>query len=302
MNITDLNNCVKNHHESYEEFASRHNIIVDKLNEEIPNDLCKYSHITCIVPRLKTNLDIQMSYYFKHITGFILSNTGQPWKGKGDLLFRTAWFALFRKDYRMLNRCYHLIQEGRRWPKSLDDPRGRKYEHRNPFRLTRDIYIALDCAAYQMGISYYISKAKPPWYIYRPAFNTWRKYLITGEQKDKERYERWAAISLWFTPNMPAYAIFNNCWMAWVAKSEKVQRTLSKHVPDWNLCQRQLINHPMKNHDELEISAFEPGEGMIWQWDDKRYWSEKRKLLPRDEEYYLDRESLKYVHEENLKQ
>ena len=164
--------------------------------------------------------------------------------------------------------------------------------------MTRDPYWTFWSAAYIMNNPHYIEATKPPWYIWRPHFIAWRRYLITKKKKYKRRYEFWHGISNFFSfGKKPAFAIFLNCLAAWIIDSKKVQRRMFKHVPEWNLCCRQLILHPDWLKDEDKINAYLPREGFLWQ---SEVYKDDR-LLPLDQEYYLDKETLWFVWMENLK-
>ena len=49
MTYKDLENCIKDPHESYEVYALRYNHIVDRLNFKLTGDQPKYSHLVCII-------------------------------------------------------------------------------------------------------------------------------------------------------------------------------------------------------------------------------------------------------------
>ena len=218
--------------------------------------------------------------------------------GKGDCIFRTAHFAMTRDDLGLFLSCADLLLFRRRWPKELDDPRGRKYEHRKIQGLgsmTRDPYIMFYSACVMLKNIWWIEQIRPPWYIWRPHLTAWRRYLITGSQKHKRRYEFWMKLSLsLFTP--PAYAIYLDAWMAWIADSEKVQEHLRSLAPSWNYMLYQLTLHPLRYLQNGLIAAYLPREGFIWQ---SPVWLSDKDYLMEDDEYKMDRDILLYVYEKN---
>lgn len=234
------------------------------------------------------------TYFFKWL-GLIFCNSGKN-KGIGDLLFRSALFAMARRDYRLLFSCYILIKQRKRWPDSLGIPIAE--EHRNQNRMTRDPYWVFWAASYLMNKPHYIEATPPPWYIWRPHFMAWRQYLLTRDKKYKRRYEFWHRVGTFFSfGRKPAFAVFLDCLAAWVADSAKVQVRLFKHIPEWNLCCRQMVLHPNWLKDEDKITAYLPREGFLWQAEE--YYDNRK--LPLDQEYYLDKEALWFFWMENLK-
>lgn len=235
-------------------------------------------------------------YFFLDNDNFMLSNTGQPWKGKGDGIFRTALFAMCHKDYKLLYECRRLLFIRRRWPKRLDSPDG--IEHRNPWIMTRDPYVTFYAACKEMNRHEFIKCVKPPWYIWRPAFNLWRRYLITGNPKHKRQYERAVRWSKPFEKNKPMFAIFNAALMAWVAGSEYAIRVERERCPEWNLAVRQLTKHPDRIKDAKAIGEWKPRKGFWWQIDPRtthgKHIFDNPEFLPEDQSYYLDRDTLDY--------
>jgi hypothetical protein len=238
-----------------------------------------------------------MSYYFNQ-DGFILSNTGDPWRGKGDLAFRSAHYAMVKKDYLMLERLADLLMKpARRWPTTMDHRDGPKYEHRKAegFRsMTRDPYIIFYAACVEMDRKQFIEVVKPPWYIFSPSFNLWRRYLITGRRGYFKAYEWTARVGLALNPNLPMFAVYLACIKAWIAQSDKVQERLRKFVPENNLACYQLTQHPLAHHHEMRIRSYIGRKGFVWQGDPWRTdW------LPGGEFWYMDKEVLMYFYNRN---
>ena len=232
-------------------------------------------------------------YFYKYL-GLIFSNTGKHTKGKRDVLFRSSLFAMARRDYRLLFNCYTLIKQRRRWPKIMDSLASERTI--SPFRMTRDPYWAFWAASYLMNKPHYIEATKPPSYTRTPSFMAWRRYLITREEKYKRRYEFWSRVSNFLSfGKEPAFSVFLDCLAAWVVDSYKLQGKLHKRIPEWNLCCRQLTLHPDWEKDGPKIEAYRPQEGFLWQ--SEVYYDNR--LLPEDQEYYMDKELLDFVWDTN---
>jgi hypothetical protein len=236
------------------------------------------------------------SHYYFEEAGVILSNTGEPWRGKGDCLFRTAQFAMFEFDFRMLERCGDLLLWRRRWPEDLDHPDGLKAEHRKPYgfrSMTWDPYLMFYCASIVLEREQFLYSINPPWYVWRPTRAAWLKYVRSGKRFWKRLWEITETIAQWH--NTPAYTWYLTAWMAYMADSSKIKKILGKKVPHWNYCIRQLIHHPLRDLDYRFITTYKPAKGFQWQ---KEKWSD-RELLPEDQERYLDLDSLVYVQTRN---
>jgi len=61
------------------------------------------------------NNQMEPDYFFKHESGLILSDTGDPWQGSEDCGFRSALLAAAHADIPMLVKRYELIQKGFLW-------------------------------------------------------------------------------------------------------------------------------------------------------------------------------------------
>jgi len=230
------------------------------------------------------------TYYYRD--GNLIQGT--TWDGKpakGDIAFRTSLFAMFRNDIALLMGAKWLLNSRRRWPVRMDEPDGN--EHRNPNRMTQDPYITFYSACMELGHRHWIKEVKPPGYLCKPVFRSWRRYLITGKPKHLARYEFWVLASSLFEKNKPMFAIWNSGLMAWIAKSEKAMAIIRPKVEPENLCLRQLVKHPDRYQDIHATKDFVPYENFLWQLSTTRKeW--KLKPLPMDQEYYLDWDSLLY--------
>jgi len=229
---------------------------------------------------------------------------GTTWDGKpakGDLIFETCQHAMFHRDYAMLNACKLLLIKRRRWPKRMDEPDG--IEHRNPRGMTRDPYYMFWVACVEMDRVEWIAEVKPPWYIWRPNFWAFRRFLINPTKRNRRRWERAEWLSDIFSPMVPMFAIYLGAWAAWIAYSEKVMARIRPKVPTWNLAIRQLVLDPDRVNDEQAIADFLPRTGFIWQMEPRRpddlHYIDNPKFLPLDQEYYLDWDALTYIHERN---
>jgi len=241
----------------------------------------------------------QRDYYFIE-DGLLLSGYGEH-AGKGDVLFRSAMYAIVRGDYQMLLTISDLLLERRRWPRSMDDERGPAFEHRPRYDITRDPFIMFYCACMVMGRKQFIKCIKPPLKIRRPHLTSWRRYLITQDPKYLRRYERWASWGIRLNPRVKGFVYHLNCWMAWTAKSEKMQSFLQDRIPDWNLLQRELVLHPLRHLHQDAIHSYLPMEWYRWTWnneDGSPYYS--KKILPAGQDFYLDREILVWVYNRNI--
>ena len=234
-------------------------------------------------------------HFFKK-AGVILE-TGPNGDHKGDCIFRTAHFAMTKNDYLLLFSCHDLLLTRRRWPVELDDPSGQEHRKKDGLgSMTRDPYIMFYAACVMMNKHHFIDTIKPPWYIYRPHFTAWRRYLRTGRPRYKKRYEFWARLGLiLFTP--PAYAVYLDAWMAWIARSPKIQELLSLCTPHWNYCLKQLIEHKLRHLDKTFIENYLPRKGFVWQAENMS--TEPQDYLVGSDEYLMDREILLYVYNKN---
>ena len=86
--------------------------------------------------------------------------------------------------------CVQLLQEGKRWPDSLNQPDIRGFQkYRSQTGMTRDPYIGAITSHMKMygkvseGLSI-------PWYLWTPRTWNWHKYLKTGKMWRLNLYDR----------------------------------------------------------------------------------------------------------------
>ncbi len=240
---------------------------------------------------------IKEEYYFRD-GDFILVNTGEPWKEKGQGIFNTSLFAMFTRNEAMLAECKRLLLIRRRWPRRMDYTNG--IEHRNPWVMTHDLYIAFYTACIEMEREAWIKQVKPPLYLWRPKFMAWRRFLITGHKLYKRRFEFWVWITNALNKAKAPDRLFNDALMAWTINSSCAMRMERHHVPEWNLCVRQLVKHPGRINDIDAIEAFAPSRGFVWAMPTHDPRRANPEMLPLFEQYYLDLDSLTYFNERNL--
>ena len=267
-----------------------------------------------------------MAYY--SIEEGVLLHRTPPWsrikyrqdhKGKGDCIFRTAMYAMIKQDENTLYTLTGLLHCGRRWPRGLDHPGDHKHmiiswltgpvhhnktlkkwiphpRYRSSNSMTRDPYIMVYCAAYMMNRPELVDCLKVPWYLRRPDLMAWVKYLRTGKHKHKRRYERWSMATLWMAPvfGLPGYTLHLMAWMAWVAKSQKIQQELKIFTPHWNYLVKQLIHHPLAYLDEIMMNGYLSREGYLWK-ESEHITGLSYPPLTAGEICYLDRDIMNYV-------
>jgi len=121
---------------------------------------------------------------------------GIDMKGRGDLIWRTALYAVILQDWELLLTCFELLREYKRWPDWLEP--GRKERRRlkklgyKGFRsqrsMTRDPYIMTLCAIMLMEDinedqrRSWINQVKIPFWINRPYLRRFKRVLLN---KDK---------------------------------------------------------------------------------------------------------------------
>ena len=266
-------------------------------------------------------------------------------EGIGDCIGRSVKVGLAHNDYTMVRLCLDLIQERKRWPDELEPVNGAenridywiskiKYKLKIPsswyefsaygdampvkkvtqkYRpqksITRDPYIGVICAIELMP--YFpldtIKRIKIPWYLYLNAIDLyhWKKYLETGLDRHKRKYEWWALVNLklsqilykFVTRKMPMFALYHVAWMAYVAKSTKLQDKVQKFMPQhppWNLLIWALTTHTKLFSWRLikqRAEEYKPKQGYQWQseeWYDERY-------IPESDKYKPDKDELNWV-------
>jgi len=218
---------------------------------------------------------MEPDYFFKHESGLILSNTGDPWQGSEDCGFRSALLAAAHDDIPMLVKCHQLIQEGRRWPVECDSmPHSRKN------RLTRDPIIAFMFAAKLMHRKDLILTLKIPWFVYNLGFFLWIKYLKTGKESYRKRYEKVNILP------KKAFALFLDGLMAYTIGSDVIKPKILHRCPDWNYGLQALCGVLAP-----DAEAYKPQKGFLWQ--SENFYDHK--LLPEGQTYYLDQDFLELM-------
>lgn len=220
-----------------------------------------------------------LDYFFKHESGLILSNTGAPWMGSEDSGFRSALLAAAHDDIPMLVKCYQMIQEGRRWPVECDSmPHSRKN------KLTRDPIIAFMFAAKLMHRKDLILTLKIPWFVYNLEFYFWIKYLKTGKESYRKKFEQINTLP------KKAFARFLDGLKAYTVESEKMKSKILAKCPDWNLGLRALCGII-----DPGAGDYKAQKGFLWQSED--YYDHK--ILPEGQTYYLDKDFLDLMIKQN---
>jgi len=226
--------------------------------------------------------------------GVLLERVGdRESRGERDCIYRSAYAAMAYGDFRLVWNCLHLCDGKIRWPVRLGEPSK---------RMTRDPYIITICAAYLLDASYdsqpeygidkIKSYLKIPWYLYRPHVWAWRKYLITGSEKWKRRYERRAILGLKISKNR-MFSLCLEAWMAYVADSDKVKLEVWFKSPTWNklisiLCCSE-IEPDLKIVFEDYITNYRPKDRNQWtesKWRNDGYYTG---------EYKIDKDILTYL-------
>jgi len=258
------------------------------------------------------------NYTFKHACGgiachsseWLISVLGWDPFGKGDIIFRTAMYAIITGDKELLKFCVQLLKEGKRWPNSMNQdcdspnifieyldkviskfnmrasrtkwvpiiPWRIRYRCQN--RMTRDPIIMV-LIAWELLDGEGECPIKVPWYLQRPDMYHWGRWIKTGRSKHKRRYEWWATLGS--GKNMPMYALHLECWRAWKIDSDKVKKYLQPLIPDWNHACRLLIDHPLNHLSYGFMKNYKARS--LYQWTWPVYITP-----PADSTFYLDEE------------
>ena len=233
--------------------------------------------------------------YIKH--GVMLETV--EWKegdGRNDSIVRSAYAAMAYRNLGLLQGCKMLCVTRKRWPDELGKPSK---------RMTRDPYIMTICAiALLTGqvTAKLVDETIIPFFsggrmLYRPHLWAWRKYLITGEEKWKRRYERRAILGLKLSKNR-MFSLCLEAWMAYAADSDKVKRAVLNRSPFWNYLITILTAHDRSygftkgailSFMGIEASLYKPKERNQWTeetWRDTGYY---------DGEFQIDKDILTYL-------
>ena len=225
--------------------------------------------------------------------------------GIGDCIGRSSKAALVYNNPEMLQKCVDLLKAGKRWPSILSPPRphpkkllGAKKRYRRQSSITRDPIIGVICSLWltPMSNTAHEYKWKPKikditirWWQNRPDLYHWKKYLETGKQRHKRKYEWWAKLNVTrFTPN---FALNHMAWMAYVADSDEMKTKLLKYIPYWNCLLDALCGWGDK-----AMYSYRARSGYTWSHPvqiippaNSHYW------LDEDDEYKLDKDVLNYI-------
>lgn len=219
--------------------------------------------------------------YFEY--GDVILHPTQPWQhalfgeqwAKGDTIFLTAIIALVKGDKKLLNKCIELLNQRRRWGESLDDiqhdapslfieyvdtflTRYNRWASRKDWRpiipwrkryrcvkgMTRDPFVMTYIAWFVL----YGEGECPlnhPFWINRPDFYYFAKWIKTGKSKYKKRYEWWMTFSLRHKKKLPGYVLHLHLWKAAIIESDKIKELLRSFVPHWHLLGYILSDHPL---------------------------------------------------------
>lgn len=233
-------------------------------------------------------------------------------RGKGDLIFRTALFAIAKEDLTLLDTCINLLNKRKRWPDELchkNDAANLFVEYLDrwitkynrwasrtekrpiiPWRkryrsqggMTRDPFIMAITAWYLLD-GEGKCPIKIPWYIQRPDLYYWKKWIDKGKVKHKKAYERWVQRALVGVGEIPMFVLHLHCWKAWTIESTTIMRHLRDYVPSWNYACRLLIRHPLNYLMRDFHLTYRARSGY--------QWTEEKWILPPDNSFiYLDPE------------
>lgn len=231
-----------------------------------------------------------------------------PGRGKGDLIFRMAFYALVTGDPKVIRACIRLLNDRKRWPDDLNEPEDAKswiariinrtlnklFGTHRPFRyqgrMSRDPFIMLLAAIYWHQYEMIRDLNPAPWYLQSPAFRYWVRFLRDNNAKDKRRFERFMlfGINVSIAFGFPMYVKSLSAWMAFIARSQKVKAKLLPFIPDWNLVNQMLCG---ENVEVEKINAYRSREG--WYWNSEKDFNDR--LLGPNEPVYLDRDALNFV-------
>ena len=227
--------------------------------------------------------------------------------GIGDCIGRSAKAALVYNKPEMLQKCIDLLKAGKRWSSLLSPPPphperlwGAKKRYRRQSSITRDPIIGVICSLWLMPYSSnyqwkkQIKDIKIRWWQNRPDLYHWKKYLETGKQRHKRKYEWWAKLGL--SKRTPVYVLNHMAWMAYVADSWKMKTELWRYVPAWNILLELLTDKHPQSFIEPNAKAYQATSGSPWSHpaqitppDDSHFY------LDEEDEYKLDLDVLNWI-------
>jgi len=284
---------------------------------------------------------MKVEFYFR-LMGVIL-HPAKSWSvqlyhgdqyGKGDCLFLTFIVAIITGDRDLLRNGIYLLNERKRWPdglsRNVDAPnlfieyvdkiltRYNRWASRKDWRpiipwrkryrcqrgMTRDPFV--------MGLIAWLildgkgkCPIKVPWYIMRPDFYLFVRWVQTRRGKYKRRYERYMTWYLPMKKKIPVYVLHLHCWKAFIMDSKLTKELLHTFVPGWNLLCYLLTDHPMTCHLEDFIDNYI--SRTTYHWDRDRFMAigeNEIESLSDEAEYHPDSDILKWVMQwkKNLKE
>lgn len=240
-----------------------------------------------------------MSYWFlRHRT---IRCQGKSWEkdkynwdpqGLGDSLIHSAYVYLYKRDLDLLRNIIVCLKLGKRWNNQSNPPdyaRG----YRSQYSMTRDVYIVCYSVLHLTGTWIPTPRERIPWYLWRPDFYFWMKFITTKDKKYIPRYEWWAVLNIrLFGRFLPVFAKLLAGWMSYTTQSEKVKNELKKRIPEWHLLLRCLVG----DEPELkEIREYLSRQGFTWT---SETGNKDRTPLPLDEDYYVDKDLLIWIYQD----
>jgi len=278
------------------------------------------------------DINIIKEYFFRlwdvilHKTPqWAIKELGKPHWGKGDSVARTATVAIYKNDKTLLNKCVQLLNEHKRWPDILCDPEidlpnlfmeylqvvilaynklakksflpeiKWKKKYRCQWGITRDPFVMTLIAWYLLD-GEGKCPVKVPWYIMRPDFYFFYKWIKTHQSKYKKKYERWMYSYLPMKKKIPIYVLHMHVWKAFVMESQSTMQLLHPFIPDWNYLLRVLSGHPLLYLQMDFIKRYRSRNHYHWGSD---YWHEigtnETVALPVDNIYRPDKEILEWA-------
>ena len=241
---------------------------------------------------------------------------GYRHNGKSDLIYFMGLYALITGDVEVIKACIKLLNEGNRWPDSLNTPFDAKnkieqyisrwkykiskllfpnriiyVKYRPQSSVTRDVFTTVFAAIYFHQYEM-IRDLKVPWRLYTPSFFHWVQYLKTHKPIHKLKYEDWErfGINVASIFGYPGYVKHLDSWKAWIVKSD-IKEELIKHIPPWNLLCRMLCGERV---DWEDIILYQGSTGYLWQADKPK---DNPTICTEHEPFQMDEEVLRFVYE-----
>lgn len=256
-------------------------------------------------------------WYYDNNGKWLLENINEsyheiPAHNKGDVMIRMCKYALRTGDKDVIKACIELFNAGKRWPDSLNNEGdcknrlqywwgrqkffhfGAKTHKYGPQKnVSRDCGVMLITAAY-WHLPEMIKDIRIPWKIQRPSLWHWKKFLETGKEIHRVKYEYWEKfnIDLAIAFSFKGYVKSLCSIKAFIARSYEIKTYLLPYIPWWNLLNRLLCNDQAITKDQVE--SYIPQKGYLWSADDL---PEEEQPLGPDEPVYLDKAMLEFAYE-----